>query len=217
MTRSFLLLIGGVLAVSAISLFAVRSPEAEHPSSTRNVYSDEVAAVGVFVPNLGQAPSDAFFYLKRDRSVVLLKATSIAMDGQSRASTDEPHGANLYFISANKSPKVVGLEPLGGLTGFKSVRYQGLYPGIDLRMKTDAGRLSATFMLAAGADLSLILFKAEGWDDGFVGAPTAYQVKDGYRIPVSASFEAGRYGSTRLTLGWYDVDIPIEINFGVGF
>ncbi len=217
MTRTVLLLIGGALAVSAVGLSVVGSPEPEHPAAAGNVLSNKTTATGFFVPNLGQAPSDAFFYLERDRSVVLLKATTIELDVQPHASADEPNRASLYFVSASKSPKVVGLEPLAGLTGFKAIRYQGLYDGIDLRLETRDRRLSATFMLAPGADPSLILFKADGSDTGLVGTPAAYQVKDGSRIPVSASFEAGRYGSTRLSLGRYDVDAPVGIDFGIGF
>lgn len=214
MTRSVLLLIGGTVAVSAVGVFTLRPTGTENHSSTRNVRSDEIVAVGAFVPNLGQVEIDAFFYLKRDRSTILLRATSI--DFEVQGSHDLPSHASLYFIAASKSPKVMGLKPLTGVTGFRAVKYQGLYQGIDLRIETDNERLSVAFILAAGADPSLILFKADGSESSPVGMPIAYQVKDGSRIPVSASFEPGRYGSTRVALGPYDVNVPIRIDFRIG-
>ena len=103
------------------------------------------------------------------------------------------------------------------MTGFKAVRYEGLYQGIDLRIGIGAGRLSATFMLGPGADPSLILFKAEGANANRIGSPVAYQLDAGYRTTVNVAFEASRYGSTRLNLGPYDVSKPVEIDFLIGY
>ncbi len=215
MTRSVLLLVGGALVLSAVGIFMLRPTRTENLFGTRSVHSDEVAAGGVFIPNLGQVASDAFFYLKRDRSTILLRATSI--DFEVQPSSDGPGHVGLHFVAASRSPKVMGLKPLTGVTGFRAVKYQGLYRGIDLRIEAAAERLSVAFILAPGADPGLILFKADGLDEGLVGTPKAYQAKDGLRTPVSVSFEPGRYGSTLLALGPYDVDVPIRIDFEIRF
>ena len=213
MTRSSLLLIGGVLVVSAVSLSAVRSPEADPPAAVSRFHLDETGPKGVFIPNLGQAPTGAFFYLKREQATVLLKATTIVFDLPGDDNEQSP--SSLYFISASKSPRVVGLESVPGMTGFRAVKYRGLYGGVDLTLATDTDRLSGRFTLSTGADPNLILFRTLGDDESRVGAPDAYQVKDGVRIPVIARFERARYGSIQLELGQYDVNVPVEVDFAI--
>ena len=159
--------------VTAISAYVVRSLEVEGSAVVTNARADAVTAMGVFYPNLGQAPSDAFFFLKRRQSAVLLKATSIDVEVHAPDNRRSQRRPRLYFVSASRSPKVVGLEPIAGLSGFKAVRYHGIYPGIDLTVAAETDKLSATFTVAVGADPSLILFTADGLDDALVGIPTA--------------------------------------------
>ena len=215
MTLSVLLLIGGALLVSVISLFATRSPIAEPPMVSPIVYSDLSTETGVFIPNLSKEPRDAYFYLRRDQSAVFMKATSI--ENETPTSDGSTRWAGLNFIGANTSPKVVGLEPLETVTGFRAIRYHGLYEGIDLMVSADADKLSGTFIVAPGADPSLVLFAVDFEDGSLVGAPMAYHEINGHRIPLMVSFEPARYGSTQLNLGPHEVVEPVMVDFDVKF
>ena len=126
MTRSVLPLIGGALVVSAVSLFVARSPVVEFLPAITNVGSSGHAPNGVFVPNLGEAPMDAYFYLRRQGSVVLLKSKTIDLEVGIGASTAAPRHSSLRFIGVSGSPRVSGLDVLAIGTGFRSVRYEGL-------------------------------------------------------------------------------------------
>ncbi|MFC2085879.1 hypothetical protein ACFLRO_01560 [Bacteroidota bacterium] len=215
MNRSILLLVGGVLVVSAVSLFAFRSSSSEPSSVFKMARSANSTATGVFIPNLGHAPREAFFYLNRDEDVVLLRASNIDFDMSDQENSR--YRAGLRFISSNGSPKLVGLEPLSQATGFRAVDYLGLYEGVDLRLAIKTGKLSGRFTLAPGVDPDMVLFKTDDLKGGLIGKPFAYHDVNGHKIPLLVSFEPARYGSTRLDLGPHDIRLPVEVDFEIRF
>ena len=85
---------------------------------------------------------------------------------------------DVSFVNSNPNVKVSGLDESGnrfnyynlnrnslGITGAKvyhQVRYQNLYPGIDLVFFTEGNQLKYNFIIKAGANLELIRLKYNG-------------------------------------------------------
>ena len=153
----------------------------------------------------------------------------------------------LGFAGANPDPVVVGDDRAeAGLNYFRgdrdswktdvpaytSVRYQQLWPGIDLALRGEGPHLKYEFRVAAGYDPNEIRFYYAGAETsvneageievttpvgGFVDEqPYAYQVLDGKRLEVPASYvETARSGGLihyGFELGEYDPRHSIVID-----
>ena len=86
----------------------------------------------------------------------------------------------MRFVGASPAPKVTGLDELPGksnyfkgndpgewhtnVPNFSKVRYEGLYPGVDLLYYGNEGRLEYDFVVAPGADPRAIAFEIVGPD-----------------------------------------------------
>ena len=122
-----------------------------------------------FVENAGQAHPAVRFHAAPD---VLLTATGVVLVSG---------GATLRieFDGANPSPLVRGLDPLAGqsnylvggdparwrtgLPNYARVRYEGVYPGIDVVFYGNRdGRLEYDFLVAPGADPARVRLKLAG-------------------------------------------------------
>jgi beta propeller repeat protein len=113
------------------------------------------------------------------------------------------------------------------LPTYDGILYSGLYPGVDLRYEGTGGSLKGTYVLAAGADPSRILWRYEGASSvqpdsegnlqvrvpGVEGAPervitekapVAWQEAGGKRVPVSSGYVVGQDGVIGFRLGSYD-------------
>ena len=212
MTRYVLLLVGALLAVSAASLFGDRASHSPLPTATPLVRIDPSDPENLFLPNLGTAPVDAFFYMVRDRSVVLLKSRTIESTRADLNQTKE----NLYFIGANTAPKLSGTTGREGPPGFERVRYTDLYEGIDLTLSGgDTEALSATLTLSADADVRLIHFKLDENETETAFGLSAYQIVGSTRREVDVRPVEGLFGSTKLELGDIDTGAPVHVGFRI--
>jgi len=119
----------------------------------------------------------------------------------------------------------VGNDPKQWRTGvrnFDRVGLRGIYPGIDAEFYARDGAIEHDFLVAPGADVSLVKMKIAGAarmsvtaagdvelaaEDGILRLkkPVAYQVMaDGSRKSVDARFELKARGDLRFVLGAYD-------------
>jgi hypothetical protein len=210
MTRYVLLLVGKALVVSALSLLGDRPSLNPTSTDASSVVFNSSDPAGVFFPNLGSVPVDAFFYMVADQSIVLLKSKTIEVV---RPESDRP-AVNLYFIGANGAPKVTGITFRDSMSGFQQVRYNDLYEGIDLLLAGHKDELTATMTLSAGADARVVHFKLDR-DWGTDLNPSAYQMIEGVRQPVEARFVDGLFGSTKLELGKMEPNSPVHVGFGI--
>lgn len=129
-----------------------------------------------FEANHGQASSDVDFltrtgdttlYLTRERSVLSLGGPSDAFVGMELVGT------------GRREPTPLGMDPLAGRVNYLlgseaewvtdvptygSVRYEGIYPGIDLVYHGQSGQLEYDFVVAPGADASAIGLRFSGID-----------------------------------------------------
>ena len=126
---------------------------------------------------------------------------------------------------------IIGNDPSMWLTGARAysvVAYEGLYPGIDLVLRTSPAGLKSEFVVAPGADPAAIVVRAEGQtsldvrdgtilaigtvagtvvDDGLV----AYQM-DEPSSPVTCSFELVSSDTYAFRVGARDPSRPLVID-----
>ena len=153
------------------------------------------------------------------------------------------------LLGANTAAKAEGLDPISGRTNylrgsdpadwirhvpaFSRVRYAETFPGIDVEYYESGGALEYDFIVAPGADPSLIGFQLEsaagqvlipsvspdgGLDlatDGgrmSIHEPVAYQVIAGQRAPVVVAFDQRPDGTIGFSLGSYDPALALTID-----
>ena len=202
----------------------------------------------IFEPNLGQAnldPADgrvqfvshaAGYSLALGSEGALLTLVSHApkagsRDVESRAQTFQMKIAGAaspaHFTGADllpgKSNYLIGNNPAKWRTGipqFAGVRYENVYPGIDLVFYGNQGHLEYDFQVAPGADPSRTELEFGGakklelkngalvirGENGGVElqAPRVYQEVDGHKQPVEGAFVLRAENRVGFTVGAYD-------------
>jgi len=151
-----------------------------------------------FVPNAGQFHRDVEFAVHglggdtlffTQHGVVLILPPAGPLDVDALPSEGEAAVAvaplrpvlRLRFEGANRSPQIIGGEPLPGtvnyflgndpsswrtdLPTYGAIVYEDLFPGIDLRYEAMQGALKGTFVLEAGADPRVIRWSYPGTRD----------------------------------------------------
>jgi len=196
-----------------------------------------------FEPTGAKADPETRF-LCRGRGYELILTPTEAVIGL--LGSEKPSTIRLKLVGARPGAGVTGLERLPGISNyfigddptkwrtgvphFSRVRYEDIYPGIDLvYYGTDERQLEYDFVVAAGADPRAIHFRVEGADrlrlddDGdlvlsipgqemTLRRPRVYQLSEASRVPVT-----GRYilrGSHRVDfeVGEHDASRPLIID-----
>jgi hypothetical protein len=156
-------------------------------------------------------------------------------------------GTSSYRVSfpgSNPSPALDASQPLGGrinfllgnashwktnLPAYGSLIYRGIFPGIDLVYSASGNRFKSDFIVAPGADPSVIRLRYDGAGkarleadgalvlEGAAGelrenAPTIYQELAGKRVTVEGSFRLLPDGTIGFHLGVFDPTIPLVID-----
>ncbi|MCC6535966.1 MAG: SBBP repeat-containing protein, partial [Bryobacterales bacterium] len=114
-----------------------------------------------------------------------------------------------------------------GLPTFGAVRYEAVYPGIDM-VYGSTGRLKSEFLVAPGADPSRIRMRFSGGTlalsrQGSLIVRTAggelrdehlevFQMRAGQRVAVPARFRLLRGDVAGFELGVYDASLPLTID-----
>lgn len=147
-------------------------------------------------------------------------------------------GANVHSFATEAGPQItrtnyfIGKDPARWRTGipnFSSVKYTGVYPGIDLVYYGNQRQLEHDFILAPGASTSSIAFQLHGGEARIETAsgdlvmstragelrlkrPITYQEIDGRRREVRSSYKVDRLGTVRFRVGAYDRTAPLVID-----
>ena len=125
-----------------------------------------------FEANQGQMPPSALYGARANGYHVLLGAAgpSIALGA---------HRVDMSLVRGNRAPRVEPLDPLAtrtdymigsrsqwhtGIRSYSRVRYNGVYPGIDVVYYGNQSQLEYDFVLAPGADPSSIRIEFRGAD-----------------------------------------------------
>jgi uncharacterized protein (TIGR03437 family) len=224
------LLYGGLLAVGLLGAKLLRFDDTQ-------TWPAPVAAASLgqlplsFEANHGQAASAGRF-LARGTDYALLLATDAAtlQLGGKRA-------VSLRWLDANPQPDISALDPLpgrsnyfigndpqtwrSGIEQFARVRYQQVYPGVELIFYGQQRRLEYDFVLAPGADPTRIRLAFDGADKLSLAAngdllvqagdetlrqhkPVAYQQTASGRAIVPAAYRLDGQNRVSFELGVYD-------------
>lgn len=180
-----------------------------------------------FEENLGQAPGEVRFLARApgftawftgEEAVLAVKAPGSAAAAAGRAQ----EVVRMRWVGARRNPPLRGVETLPARSHYlvgddpaawiadvphvARVRYEGLYPGIDLELYGAGSQLEYDFRVAPGADPRAIRMEFAGarrlrvtpaGDLEIMLAtgrliqrrPLAHQVIDGGKVPVEARFE----------------------------
>lgn len=171
-----------------------------------------------------------------------------AHDGTGTNPIVRHHAVRLRFLGANAAPVSEGIGVqrgsynyfLGkdpehwahGAHAFAAVLQKDIYPGVDLRVRSDAKGVKYDLLLDTDADISSIAFTYEGADRLFLDGrdlvigtslgdiretiPLAYQDHDGDRIPVSCGFTLVN-GIVGFTVGNHRHDLPLVVDPTLSF
>ncbi len=166
-----------------------------------------------------------------------LPRTRSAEDVRRSKQTTRPAVLRLKLVGANPSPNVLGEDVLPGkvnyfrgqdpehwrtgIPTYAKVRYQGVYPGIDLVYYGTQRQLEYDLVVAPGADPSVVRLAFTGADamrlDGqgnlvlSIGggeviqhSPQVYQERDGQRSLIPTRYVLADAGQVSLELASYD-------------
>ncbi|MDE2756781.1 MAG: SBBP repeat-containing protein, partial [Acidobacteriota bacterium] len=232
----------------SVALQAVRKAE------VRRTYGELPLS---FEPNRGQAGHQVRFlsrgpgysYLMLDREIVFqFQSGGFPTGSRPPEAMGGVSALRMRLVNGKTRPGIRGENPLRSkshyLRGtdpgqwrldvptFSSVRYQEVYPGIDLIFYGNGRRLEFDFRLDAGVDPGAIRLNFESmegipvhpglsldergnlilWGDLRLMRPLAFQEEDGVRQEVQVQYELGDNGEVGFLLGRYDPDRPLLID-----
>ena len=188
-------------------------------------------------------------FLTSGQMVLTLRASAVTANAGNNPGASRQKSADsvieVSLVGANPSPAVsgedlqpgkanyfVGKDPRKWQTNvpiYRQVRYQNIYPGIDLVYYGNQSRAEHDFVIAPGADpkqiqldfkgadrLSiasngdLVLYK--GSDEVRLQAPILYQEFHGMRVPVTGKYALQNSTRVSFTLSPYDKTMPLVID-----
>ncbi|NPV06488.1 MAG: hypothetical protein HPY83_00820 [Anaerolineae bacterium] len=198
-----------------------------------------------FEANRGQAEAGVIFLARGPGYNVLLGTDGALLALAGPSAGQPPTVTRLQLVGAASEPMVTGLEPLPGVVNyylgsdpsawntriptFRKVRYQEVYPGIDLVFFGQGGQLEHDFLLAPGANPDVITLCAQGADairvdpggdlvltvgeaELRLAKPLIYQNVGGRPEPIDGGYVLkgdGRYG---FWVDSFDTDRPLFID-----
>ena len=194
-----------------------------------------------FVPNQGQSDPAVLLEAHSQAGSLFFTETGVTVVVPGAAVP-----LAVEFQNASQSATVQGTSQLPGVVNiyhgrdqsgwrdaiptYESLAYRGIYDGIDLVYDGSEGLLKGTWMLAPGADPSLIRWRYSGGGAPLLDiasgdlhipldgagrlvekAPVAWQEEDGRRTPVTVHYDLS--GDTiGFALGEYDRTLPLVID-----
>lgn len=192
-----------------------------------------------FEENVGQAAEAVNFIMRGSAYTALL-----AKDGLTLRLPADDATLTMSLVGGSQQPVVSGIERLPGVVNFvardetashdgiptwASVRYDGVYPGIDLLYSSHSGSLEYDFIVqpGGGAEAIRLAFTGAGQlklaDDGALilpmqsgdvrqAAPVIYQTVAGERRIVTGGFQLLDGGLVGFWMGDYDHSLPLVID-----
>ncbi|MGQ0572111.1 MAG: DUF7948 domain-containing protein [Armatimonadota bacterium] len=206
-----------------------------------------------FEANLGQTDSRVKFLARGRGHTVFLTPTEavLALGPRGSASSLPRHElpgsaeVRIKLVDASPNPHVSGRAPLPGrvnyfigndparwranIPTYARVRYEAVYPGVDLVFYGNQHELEYDFVLAPGADPAVIALGINGANRIAVDSrgdlvlhvsgtkiiqrrPAAYQVVNGIRRAISADYAIQGKERVGFHVGAYDVSRPLIID-----
>jgi hypothetical protein len=198
-----------------------------------------------FVENRGQAEAGVLYVGTgsefkawfEDRAVILQQGrTAVRVSFQSRGiskdpkpviAADGPIGATANYLRGGR-PRLWQT----GLPLFRTLRYTGIWPGVELDYTAEGSGVKAEYLVAPGADVNGIRLRFDGRarieNDGTLrirgaagdfieGKPVLYQSIRGERVEVAGGFWKFADGSFGFRTAGYDRGQPLVIDPAILF
>jgi hypothetical protein len=196
-----------------------------------------------FEENMGQAPQQYLFLSRHNHIEAMFLPNGV--DFSLSETTGRSQHLALRLVGSSKDARIgssgrtegrsnylLGVDPsrwIQGIPNYSRLKYQGVYPNIDLVFYGNSDKLEHDFQLAAGADPSRIAFEFKGvkefslsnegdlqlhLDDGVLvlDRPVAYQMTSTGRNAVDAAYKIGFNGTIQFRIGKYDHTLPLVID-----
>jgi hypothetical protein len=247
----------GLLLAGAAFLGPLAAPKGPLRSTAPRTNAQVAAAYArlplAFEENRGQTDGQVEFLSRTPDGTLFLTGTEavLALPGaRKQGAPNSSRAVRMRLAGSRSRPKTRGLEPLPcranyfygndpkkwrtGVAQYSRVKYDAVYPGVDLIYYGNGGRLEFDFIVEPGADPAQIRIAYEGADSLKLDAegdlllevggatvrqhrPEVYQEIEGHRRPVPASYvlasadipDAGRVS---FDLGDYDRSKPLVID-----
>ena len=201
----------------------------QYTPSLEKQLSPKISSVNIplsFEPNQGQVQSDVSFYTRGKGHAFFLSRRKMTLGNVS-----------LAFSGAKTNPRIVGIDPLQSKSNyfvgrdaskwktdiphFSKVKYEELYPGIDLVVYGNQRELEYDFVVAPHTDPRVIAFDIQGADlnldhDGNLvmttkqdnvqiiqKRPRVYQEIDGKKTNIDGRFKITQ-NKVSFTVAHYD-------------
>jgi hypothetical protein len=135
----------------------------------------------MFVENVGQFDPQVRFQARGRQGALHLTEDGVWYTLLAEAEAGRGVSLRMSFVAANPHPEVVGFSRLdtavsyftgndpakwqANVAAWGGVRYEDLYPGIDLEFTSADGRLVQRIVARRGADLSALRLRVEGADE----------------------------------------------------
>ena len=208
-----------------------------------------------FEVNHGQASSEARFLSRTNDYTLFLNSSEAVLRLRSWRDPLGPHlqqtkGSTknilrMKMVGADPKPFIEGLDPLPrrsnyligndpdkwltNIKHFGRVKYHDVYPEVDLIYHSSRGRLEYDFVVAPGADPSVIRFAFQGMNRISIDAqgslvidmpsgvirqqrPFIYQEVDGIRKEVAGQFVIAGKREVGFRIGEYDASLGLVID-----
>ena len=193
-----------------------------------------------FETNAGQSPSDVKYLMRSEAFTLSLTATEAVLHVQGQ----KPSTVRITYVGANPSARVLGQGQQARHTNYYEghdtdqwitdvrhyarVRYEDVYPGIDLTYYINEGELEFDWIVAPGTDPNLIDMRFDGADSVTlddrgdlivstaageikVRSPRTYQEVGGKRRHVESQYRLDD-GHVRFEVAPYDSTRPLVID-----
>ncbi|MGC2152114.1 MAG: SBBP repeat-containing protein [Terriglobales bacterium] len=212
-----------------------------------------------FEANQGQSAAPVKFLSRTNAYTLFLTSTEAVLSLRSRQDTGDAlaghnsqskaappdHVLRMHLSQANPAAKILGMDELpgksnyfvgnnpdrwrSGISTFARVKYERIYPGIDLVYYGNQRQLEYDFIVAPGADPSRIAFDIDGasrirrdqsgdltftlgGDEIRWHKPVVYQQKNGERQPIAAEYLVSDNHRVAFQLGDYDATRQLFID-----
>jgi hypothetical protein len=207
-------------------------PTLSLPCAAASAKPNRVSLPIVFEENQGQAPSEAAFLSRSSGAVTFYRPGGIdirlpgAHSREARIRMTWLHALTPTMLGEQALPGhssyLIGNDStrwLKGIRQFGQIRYQHLYPGVDLVFHGSGDSIEHDFLVQPGTPVSSIAFRldrpARVLHDGSLevtagtgsirfARPVAYQEMSGERRQIEASFQMHAEGAITFRVGSYD-------------
>ena len=215
------------LLVNAVLCFGQAAPSSAPPVSFPLTFEVNRGQTAPQVQYLARSHEGTLFFTDQGFTVSVPRTGAFRVQFENAATPEISASQKLITRSNYLGRK--GNDAITNVENFGSIRYSGLYPGIDVRFYGRDRHVEHDFVLAPGADPQRIVLRFEGLDclaltstgdaelalGGFrlrETTPVAWQVVNGTTKPVKAQWKLLGENRLGITLGEYDRNVPLTID-----